>query len=101
MSSLIRDLMESRTPGIDVAIDDFSTGYTLLECLKRLPVDRLKIDRAFVHGLDHDADNHAIVTTIVALANQFGLARTGEGVETETEAEAAALLAVGCHSAQR
>ncbi|WP_070989650.1 putative bifunctional diguanylate cyclase/phosphodiesterase [Halofilum ochraceum] len=95
---LIGDLAALRALGISVAIDDFGTGYSSLQYLKRLPVDRLKIDRAFVQGLDHDPDNHAIVATIAALANQFGLALTAEGVETEDEV--AALLSLGCYSAQ-
>jgi len=95
---LLADLAALRALGVGVAIDDFGTGYSSLQYLKRLPVDRLKIDRAFVRNLDHDPDNHAIVATIAALENQFGLALTAEGVETEDEV--AALLALGCYTAQ-
>ena len=91
-------LRSLRALGVAIAIDDFGTGYSSLQYLKRLPVDRIKIDRAFVRDVDTDADNRAIVATIVALAHQFGLGLTAEGVETAGEARA--LLDLGCHYAQ-
>jgi hypothetical protein len=84
--------------GIRVAIDDFGTGYSSLSYLKRLPVDTLKIDRSFVSGLGHDAQDTAIVDSIVALARTLHLSVTGEGVETE--AQARHLKQLGCQRGQ-
>ncbi|MCU1398383.1 MAG: hypothetical protein JWN62_1492 [Acidimicrobiales bacterium] len=68
--------------GVDLAIDDFGTGYSSLSYLKRFPVDRVKIDRAFVDGLGVDAHDTALVAAIVAMAGALDLAITAEGVET-------------------
>ncbi|MBJ8344074.1 EAL domain-containing protein [Antrihabitans sp. YC2-6] len=84
--------------GVQVAIDDFGTGYSSLSHLKALTVDALKIDLGFVQRLGQDADDLAIVKSIVGLANSFGLALVAEGVETEIAART--LLELGCHRAQ-
>jgi diguanylate cyclase (GGDEF)-like protein/PAS domain S-box-containing protein len=84
--------------GIRVAIDDFGTGYSSLTYLKRLPVDTLKIDRSFVNGLGHDAQDTAIVDSVVALARTLQLSVTGEGVETL--AQARHLRKLGCDRGQ-
>lgn len=91
---VIEQLGRLRAEGISIAIDDFGTGFSSLQYLKRLPIDRIKIDRAFVTGIDADEDNQALVATIVGLARRFGLALTAEGIETE--AEACTLVELGC-----
>jgi len=97
-ATLIACLDRVRGLGVSVAIDDFGTGFASLQYLKRLPVDKLKIDRTFVHGIPGDRDNLAIVRTAHALAVQFGLQVVAEGVETETEAQA--LRGIGVALAQ-
>jgi diguanylate cyclase (GGDEF)-like protein/PAS domain S-box-containing protein len=91
---VIEQLERLRAEGISIAIDDFGTGFSSLQYLKRLPIDRIKIDRAFVTGIDGDEDNQALVATIVELARRFGLELTAEGIETE--AEARTLVELGC-----
>ena len=87
-----------RRAGIRLVIDDFGTGYSSLECLQRLPIDGLKIDRGFVADLDVTPTATAIVTAIVTLGHQLGLRLTAEGVETAAQLDR--LRALGCDSAQ-
>lgn len=94
----LRVLTDLRRVGVSLAVDDFGTGYSSLSFLKRFPLDVLKIDRSFVDGLPDDHDDMAIVSTIMQLASSLGLSTTAEGVETE--AQHAALIALGCPTAQ-
>ena len=87
-----------RLRGFGLAIDDYGQGHATLGQLRRLPFTELKIDRAFVVGLDSDADNRAIVANTIAMARALDLRVVAEGVETEAEAEA--LRALGCDVAQ-
>ena len=91
-------LSDLRAAGIPLAIDDFGSGYSSLAYLKRLSVDSLKIDRAFVVGVDHDPDDLAIVEAILSLARALDLQVVVEGVETE--AQRRTLLDLGCTRAQ-
>ncbi|GGG21610.1 hypothetical protein GCM10007304_39270 [Rhodococcoides trifolii] len=93
-----KTLVELRELGVDIAIDDFGTGYSSLSHLKVLPVDALKIDRAFVEHLGTAPEDRAIVTTIAALADAYGLDLIAEGVE-HPEATGV-LIDLGCHRAQ-
>jgi len=84
--------------GCRVAIDDFGTGYSSLAYLSRLPVDRLKIDRSFVHGMGTDHHSTTIVNAVISLGHSLGMDVLAEGVETEPELTA--LEAMGCDQAQ-
>ena len=94
----LRQLQTIRALGVHIAIDDFGTGYSSLSALKNLPLDRLKIDRSFVHDLPHDPSAMAIVQTIVAMSRTLGLQLTAEGIETAEQL--AALRALGCEAGQ-
>ncbi|MFU2326716.1 phosphodiesterase DibA [Pseudomonas sp. NFX98] len=87
-----------RELGVSLAIDDFGTGYSSLLRLKRLPVQKLKIDQGFVAGLPSDEDDAAIARVIIALAQSMGMQVHAEGVEQIEQA--AFLLEHGCHLGQ-
>ncbi|MGJ7518772.1 phosphodiesterase DibA [Pseudomonas baetica] len=87
-----------RELGVRLAIDDFGTGYSSLLRLKRLPVQKLKIDQGFVAGLPWDEDDAAIARVIIALAQSMGMQVHAEGIEQGEQA--AFLLEHGCHLGQ-
>ncbi|WP_051661299.1 EAL domain-containing protein [Bosea sp. 117] len=72
--------------GVLIALDDFGTGYASLTHLKQFPVDRIKIDRSFIRDLEHDADDAAIVRTVINLGRSLGIKTVAEGVETVFQA---------------
>jgi len=87
-----------RHAGISVAIDDFGTGFSSLDYMRRLPVQRLKIDQTFVRHIEDDPTSGAIVRAVSTLARDLGMQVTAEGVETAAEAEF--VREVGCDCAQ-
>jgi EAL domain-containing protein (putative c-di-GMP-specific phosphodiesterase class I) len=89
---VIGKLHKIRCMGVGVAIDDFGTGYSSLRYLAHLPIDTLKIDRSFVIAMTDDADDMAIVSSIIALAHGLDLNVVAEGVETEEQRKLLRLL---------
>jgi predicted signal transduction protein with EAL and GGDEF domain len=91
-------LAELKRLGVRLAMDDFGTGYSSLSYLRRMPLDVVKVDRSFVHGLGTQADDLAIVAAVVHMAVALRLNVTAEGVETSQQLSA--LEELGCESAQ-
>ncbi|WP_418641254.1 EAL domain-containing protein [Sulfurimonas sp. ST-27] len=84
--------------GISVSIDDFGTGYSSLSYLKKLPVNKIKIDRSFITDVPKNKDDVAIVKTIISLAKNLGLQIIAEGVETKEQLDF--LVQEGCYDIQ-
>lgn len=84
--------------GIKVSMDDFGTGYSSLSCLKSIPIDILKLDRSFLHDIEHDTRSKNIASAIINLAKSLNLIVVSEGVETKEQA--AFLNQAGCDIVQ-
>lgn len=94
----VQTIRNLKRTGVRISIDDFGTGFSSLNYLKRFPVDTLKIDRSFIRGVNLDRDNSAIATAIIALAKSLDLSVVAEGVETN--AERSYLVQRGCREMQ-
>jgi len=97
IEAVIAQFAALRQLGVTVALDDFGTGYSSLSYLERLPIDRLKIDRSFVLGLEFD-QGQRIARTIIVLGKEMGLKIIAEGVESPALRDR--VVEIGCHEAQ-
>jgi diguanylate cyclase (GGDEF)-like protein/PAS domain S-box-containing protein len=91
-------LLDLKALGVRISLDDFGTGYSSLSYLRRMPLDKIKVDRSFVMALGHDPAAHALVRSIIGLATVLGLETNAEGVETKGQANM--LREEGCQEAQ-
>ena len=89
---------ELKAIGLQISIDDFGTGYSSFDCLRRLPVDGLKIDRSFVAGLGRQQRDTTIVAAMISMAHALELPVVAEGVETPAQLDE--LRRLGCDTAQ-
>ena len=98
MELSIKHLEEIKKMGVSISIDDFGTGYSSLAYLKKLPLQKIKIDRSFVDGIPGDGYDFSIVRAIISMAQGLDLEVIAEGVETEEQIKA--LVKLGCFVGQ-
>ena len=94
----VATLVKLKQMGVSITIDDFGTGYSSLSYLARLPIQGVKIDQRFVHGLEKNRNDEAITLAIIALSHSLGLRCIAEGVETAAQFNF--LRTHGCEEAQ-
>jgi len=98
LDKVVNSIQQLRGTGISIAMDDFGTGFSSLSLLSRLPIDKLKIDRSFMHGIPGNRDNEVLVSTIILMAHNLGFEVVAEGVETAGQRDFLAEL--GCDQVQ-
>ena len=98
VNETIDKIQQLKEMGVRFSIDDFGTGYSSLSYLRDLPLDKLKIDRAFVKEIDQSPENASVVEMIVSIARRFGFSVIAEGVERTEELKL--LKALGCREFQ-
>ncbi|MFO1316938.1 MAG: EAL domain-containing protein [Burkholderiales bacterium] len=94
----VATLVKLKQMGVSITVDDFGTGYSSLSYLARLPIQGVKIDQRFIHGLEQNRNDEAITQAIIALSHSLGLRCIAEGVETP--AQWSFLKSHGCEEAQ-
>ena len=97
-ASSIQTLLELKEMNIRLSIDDFGKGYSSLSYLKKLPIDKLKIDKSFVDDIEDEYSNTSIVDAVIALGKSLSMDVIAEGVETKTQADV--ISSRGCHHIQ-
>lgn len=98
VENIIHKMNELKAIGIRFSLDDFGTGFSSLNYLKRLPLNQLKIDQSFVRNLHKDASDAAIVRAVISLGHSLKMEVIAEGVETD--AQLAFLIQYGCGAYQ-
>ena len=96
--AIVAQLNAISAEGIKIALDDFGTGYSSLSYIHQFPLDKLKIDRAFVKDLPHSLESLAVINAVTALARGFDMSIVAEGMENQAQAEA--LRIAGCQIGQ-
>lgn len=92
----VTKLLKLKELGLSISIDDFGTGFSSLRYLEELPLDNLKIDPSFVRRLDASTPQYSLVSTIISMAEAFGLGTVAEGVKTEEQLQKVAALGCDC-----
>jgi EAL domain-containing protein (putative c-di-GMP-specific phosphodiesterase class I) len=95
---VLSELVALHELGLRISLDDFGTGNSSLEYLRKLPIDQVKIDKCFVHGIGNSHHDEEIIRVIVAIARALDLTIVAEGIETQ--AQLAWLKDAGCHMGQ-
>jgi diguanylate cyclase (GGDEF)-like protein len=95
---IVSSLKALKELGVQIAIDDFGGGASSFARMRLLPFDQIKVDRLFVDGIDHRADDRAIISAVLTMARELDFSVLAEGVETESQQEA--LRELGCRYAQ-
>jgi polar amino acid transport system substrate-binding protein len=80
-------LRQFREMGVGISLDDFGTGYSSLNYLMQLPINNLKIDKAFIHGITNNTTQAKIAKTLISLAHSINLSVTAEGVDNTSQLE--------------
>ena len=98
VSDAMETLTELHAAGMQIALDDLGTGWSSLNLISHLPLDKLKIDRVFVSKLQHDQASKAVAEVVIAMGRALGLEIVGEGVDSESALDY--LRSQGCRQVQ-